>query len=290
MMSTDSALAIDPATREREIRHLELQSKGVPIPPHELPDNEDKDPSSPLMDDLEGDLGLAWELIKDVHVAEQRNRDASGQAETTEAINEHHDQDHHDDEAGQASPPASAAPKKADPETAKTPVLDITRTPDVVGISFLGTAIIYHYSPQLAHATETLLLWVSTSLPQPVTHQFRATIFFLLVPIWVNIYKAIKAILYWIFLAVENKRLDRKIKKCSEKILLLDASLAQSKEMLALQNKIIVLKEQQVELLKQQGDLLEPESAKKKKRLNKKKKNSGANEKGALEGKVDVES
>ncbi|KAL8636842.1 MAG: hypothetical protein Q9226_009200, partial [Calogaya cf. arnoldii] len=126
MMSTESASAIDPATREREIRHLELRSKGLPIPPHELPDNKHNGRSSPPMDDLEGDLGLAWELIQDVHEAEQRNRDESGQAGTTETSNEHHDQDRHDDEAEQAPPPASAASEKAHAEPAKTAFLHIT--------------------------------------------------------------------------------------------------------------------------------------------------------------------
>ncbi|KAL8754175.1 MAG: hypothetical protein Q9199_004534 [Rusavskia elegans] len=256
-MSTESASA-NLSSRERDIRHLECRRKGIPIEEPIFPTNDDDDPQ--LSDDLEADLGLAWQLIEDENATQQPNPDNSAQAETAET---------RDEQAPQAPPPASPAPTKPYPGTTKIPVQQTTRTSDLVGVSILGAAILYQFSPELANLLKILTSWGATILPRPeLTRQFVFTVLFMFMPLWIGIFKAIKGILHCIFLLVENNRLDKAMKVCKEKVRLLDIGIAQSKEIIVLQNELMELK-------KRQRELLEQESAKKKKGLNKKKRSSG---------------
>lgn len=257
MMSTESASA-NLSSRERDIRHLECRRKGIPIDEPLFPKNDDNDPQ--LSDDLEADLGLAWQLIEDANASQQPNPDNSAQAETAET---------RDEQAPQAPPPASPAPTKPQPETTEVSVLQTTSPSDVIGVSILGAAILYHLSPELANLLEILTSWGASILPRPEpTRQFLFTSFFMLLPLWISIFKVIKGILHLIFLLVENNRLDKAMKVCKEKLRLLEVGIAQSKELIGLQNELMELK-------KRQRELLEQESAKKKKGLNKKKRSSG---------------
>lgn len=266
-MSTESASA-NESSRERDIRHLECRRKGIPIDEPIFPKNDDNDPQ--LSDDLEADLGLAWQLIEDENATQQPNPDNSAQAETTER---------RDEQAPQAPPAASPAPKKPQPETTEVSAQQITSSSDVIGVSILGAAILYHFSPELANLLKILTSWGASILPRPeLTRQFLFTVLFMLMPLWIGIFKVIKGILHWIFLLVENNRLDKAIKICKERLRLLDVGIAKSKEIIGLQNELMELK-------KRQRELLEQESAKKKKGLNKKKRSSAV-KKENLEGKA----
>ncbi|KAI4259496.1 MAG: hypothetical protein L6R42_004541 [Xanthoria sp. 1 TBL-2021] len=256
-MSTESASA-NLSSRERDIRHLECRRQGIPIDEPIFPKNDDHDPQ--LSDDFEADLGLAWQLIEDVNATQQPNPDNSAQAETAETRNE---------QTPQAPPPASPAPTDPYPGTTKIPVQQTTRTPDLVGVSILGAAVLYQFSPELANLLKILTSWGASILPRPeLTRQFVFTVLFMFMPLWIGIFKVIKGILHWNFLLVENNRLDKAMKICKEKLRLLDVGIAQSKEIIVLQNELIELK-------KRQRELLEQESAKKKKGLKKKKRSIG---------------
>ncbi|KAI4235916.1 MAG: hypothetical protein LQ349_002858 [Xanthoria aureola] len=255
-MSTERASA-SPSSRERDIHHLECRRKGITIHEAMFPTNGENNDALP--DDLESDLGLAWQIIEDENATQQPAPDHSTQAETIET---------RDELAMQAAPPALPTSTRLQPDTAKVLIQHINRPSDVAGVSIFGAAILYLLFPETAKSIKNLTSWVASILTRPeLTGQFFLTAFFMLVPLWIGVFKAIKGILHWIFLLVENNRLNKAIQICTERIRQLDVGIAQSKEIIALQNELMELKQRQ-------RDLLEKERAKKNKGLNKKKRSS----------------
>ncbi|KAI4097693.1 MAG: hypothetical protein LQ339_006672 [Xanthoria mediterranea] len=256
-MSTERA-STSPSSRERDIHHLECRRKGIRIHEAMFPTNRDN--NDPLSDDLESDLGLAWQIIEDENATQQPAPDHSAQAETIKTRYEL---------ATQAKPSALPASTRLQPETAKALIQHINRPTDVAGVSIFGAAILYLLFPETAKSVKNLTSWIASILTRPkLTRQFFFTAFFMLVPLWIGVFKAINGILHWIFLLVENNRLNKAIQICTESIRQLDVGIAQSKEIIALQNELMELKQRQ-------RDLLEKERAKKNKSLNKKKRSSG---------------
>ncbi len=257
MMSTERASA-SPSSRERDIHHLECRRKGIPIHEAMFPTNGEN--NDPLSDDLESDLGLAWQIIEDENTTQQPAPDHSTQAETIET---------RDELAMQAAPSALPVSTRLQPETAKVLIQHINRPSDLAGVSIFGAAILYLFFPETPKLIKNLTSWVASILTRPkLTRQFFFTAVFMLVPLWIGVFKAIKGTLHWFFLLVENNRLNKATQTCTERIRQLDVGIAQSKEIIALQNELMELKQRQ-------RDLLDKERAKKNKGLSKKKRSSG---------------
>ncbi|KAL8875662.1 MAG: hypothetical protein Q9192_009010, partial [Flavoplaca navasiana] len=208
-MSTESASA-NLNSRERDIHHLECRRKGIPITGLALPhvDNNDSDDSQ-LSDDLARDLVKAWELLEGRDTTKEPSHDTSEKAETTDVLDGSHDQHHPvDEEAPQASPPTSSVPTELDPGTTTSFIHKFTR-PDLIGFSFLGAAVISYYTPIPTHLLHLSISRLQSVLPRPITNQFLATTFFLFVPLYIGIFRAVVGILYWIFLQVEDNKLKK---------------------------------------------------------------------------------
>lgn len=257
MMSTERASA-SPLSRERDIHHLECRRKGISIHEAMFPTNGEN--NDPLSDDLESDLGLAWQIIEDENATQQPAPDHSTQAETIET---------RDELAMQAAPSALPVSTRLQPETAKVFIQHINRPSDLAGVSIFGAAILYLFFPETPKLIKNLTSGIASILTRPkLTRQFFFTAVFMLVPLWIGVFKALKGFLHWIFLLVENNRLNKAIQICAETIKQLDVGIAQSKEIIGLQNELMELKQRQ-------RDLLDKERAKKNKGLNKKKRSSG---------------
>ncbi|KAI4272400.1 MAG: hypothetical protein LQ337_005311, partial [Flavoplaca oasis] len=212
MISTESA-STNLSSRERDIHHLECRRKGIPITELALPNVENNDSDdSQLTDDLARDLVKAWELLEGQETKHEPSHDTSERAETTDVPDGKSDQHHPvDEEAPQASPPTLSVPTKSDPETTKSFIHKFTR-PDLIGFSFLGAAVISYYTPIPTHILNLSISRLRSILPRPITNQFLATTFFLFVPLYIGIFRTLVGILYWIFLLVENNKLEKAIK------------------------------------------------------------------------------
>ncbi|KAL8671466.1 MAG: hypothetical protein Q9168_004035 [Polycauliona sp. 1 TL-2023] len=238
-------------------------------------------------DELEEDLEIAWQIVEDT-IAEQQLEDdtldqtrttetgkanpdldsrdgAVSQTAITEVANERTDMDHHHGGTLQTSDPAPPAPMEGRPDTKRLRDHQMAPSADIVGISILSTALLYHYYPDVEDLIEISTTWFQTILPESKNGpQFRATVFFFLMPIWIGIIRAIIGILYWVYIAIEKNRLDRAIKACKHKIKELDDGVVHSTEMLEQQNQLMELKMKKFELST-------PDGGKKKRNLKKKK-------------------
>ncbi|KAL8885149.1 MAG: hypothetical protein Q9215_006947, partial [Flavoplaca cf. flavocitrina] len=217
-MSTESASA-NLSSQERDIRHLECRRKGSPITELALPnvDNVDSDDSQ-LADDLARDLVKAWELLEGRNITQEPSHDTSGKAETTDVRDGNPDQHHPvDEETPQASPLPSSVPTNPDPGTTTLFIHKFTR-PDLIGFSCLGAAVISYYTPLPTHLLNLSISRLQSVLPRPITNQFLATTFFLFVPLYIGIFRAVVGILYWIFLQVEDNKLKKVIEDCNRRI------------------------------------------------------------------------
>ena len=261
-MSTDSASA-NLGSRERDIHHLECRRKGIPIIELALPnvDNNDSDDSQ-FPDDLARDLVKAWELLEGRDIIQEPRHDTSEKADTTDVLDRNHDQHHPtDEEAPQASPLPSSVPTNPDPGITTPYIHKLTRL-DLIGFSFLGAAVISYYTPIPTHLLHLSISRLQSVLPRPITNQFLATTFFLFVPLYIGIFRAVVGILYWIFLQVEDNKLKKVIKDCNRRIRELEVGNEYGREIFAVKKQLRESKERQKKLF---GGEVRGEGGKKKK-------------------------
>ncbi|KAL9629766.1 MAG: hypothetical protein Q9204_005089 [Flavoplaca sp. TL-2023a] len=270
MMSTESASA-NLSSQERDIHHLECRRKGIPITELALPnvDNVDSDDSQ-LSDDLARDLVKAWELLEGRDTTTEPNHDTSEKAETTDVLDGSHDQHHLiDEEAPQESPLPSSVPTNPDPGITTSFTHKLT-SPDLIGFSFLGAAVISYYNSIPTHLLHLSISRLQSVLPRPITNQFLATTFFLFVPLYIGIFRSVVGILYWIFLQVEDNILKKVIKDCNRRIRELEVGNEYGREIFAVKKQLRESKERQKKLF---GGEVRGEGGKKKKGGGRKKKN-----------------
>ncbi|KAL8841006.1 MAG: hypothetical protein Q9176_003578 [Flavoplaca citrina] len=252
-MSTESASA-NLSSQERDIHHLECRRKGIPIPELALPnvDQNDSDDSQ-LADDLARDLVKAWELLEGRDTTHEPSHDTSEQAETTDVPDGKSDPHHPvDEETPQASPTTSSVPTGLDPGTTTSFIHKSTR-PNLIGFSCLGAAVISYYTPIPTQLLNLSISRLQSVLPRPITNQFLATTFFLFVPLYIGIFRAVVGILYWIFLQVEDNKLKKVIEDCNRRIRELEVANEYGREIFAVKKQLRESKERQKKLFGGEG-------------------------------------
>ncbi|KAL8778379.1 MAG: hypothetical protein Q9213_007434 [Squamulea squamosa] len=232
--------------------------------PDYLENNEHHDLSA---NELERDLSTTLQSIQDGHSIQSPNLSIPTGADIDKFPDEQYTQHHKHDEATFALPLISNLPIKPLRETIETPEQQSTSTLDIVGISLLGAALLYHYPPSLYSLAERSTSWASTLLPRPkATLQLFSTAVVMLMPLWISIVRAFAGFLHWLFFVLENYRLEKLLQSRKERVRLLQECITKHKEILALQGELIELKKQADEVLEQVDASKKRDGGKKKKK------------------------
>ncbi|KAI4240971.1 MAG: hypothetical protein L6R40_004851 [Gallowayella cf. fulva] len=273
MIGTQYASA-STGTRRAEIHQLRLRRAGIPISSSTLHENDiDQKPTVPHNPESQSRPDEASQLIELGHPTQDSPIAAAQSDNTTKSEQETQSQSSKDSKNGVHLldlPIPSITQPSPDEVHEITPQPDRNHTTDIIGVSILGAAVLFHYASDLfQHASDLLHLvvvlpvsWTYSLLPdipppQQQTYQLRFTLFFLSTPILAALTRIVIGVLRFIFLLIEDNALKRGLQTCEEIMAYLEMVNRMEREKLRLMKrkveqdrKLRVLEEENTRLKK----------------------------------------